>query len=310
MFCNNKGLDWSCVLGVLTLCLVSAASGADIYPVLFTKQKDNVDNLYLAMPNGKTRKITDSPRKDSSAMVSPDGRYIVFSSERVGWWKIWKLDLKDDSFTQLTHASSAEYSPCWSPSGDRIAFVSSRDGNAEIYVMNSDGSNLRNISNNSGNDSHPYWHSNNRIYYSHEIDETSQIVSDTPEGNDLRIHTTGDGHKLMPQVSPSNDTLLFYSDMDGNFEIYSMPLDGGEMARLTNDPLLDIRARWSPDGRRIVFERGDKRRDQHIFTMDADGGNQLQLTSDDYNYAPAFVQNCEYLCLDEREPDRNTHDLH
>jgi TolB protein len=310
MFCHNIRLDSFCALGVLTLLLISvfnSAAGAGEYPVLFTKQKDNIDNLYLATSSGEVQQITDSPRKDSSPMVSPDGRYVVFTSERVGWWKIWKLDLKDRSITQLTDANSAEYAPCWSPLGDRIAFVSSRDGDAEIYIMNSDGSNIRNISDNNGNDSHPYWHSNNRIYYSFEIEGTSQIVSDNPEGSDLQIHTTGDGDKLMPQLSPSGDTLLFHSDMDGNFEIYSTPIGGGEITRLTNNALLDIRARWSPDGQQIVFERGDKRRNQHIFTMNRDGSRQKRLTLHDYNYAPTFVQNCEYLCFGEFEPGRDTH---
>jgi TolB protein len=300
MLCHNAWLDSFCMLGVPTLLLISifgAAAVADEHPVLFTKQKDNIDNLYLATSSGEVRKITDNRRKDSSPMVSPDGRYIVFTSERVGWWKIWKLDLKDHSFSQLTHASSAEYAPCWSPSGGRIAFVSSRDGDADIYVMNNDGSDLRNISNNGGNDSQPFWHSNNRIYYSSEIDGTSQVVSDNPEGNDRQVHTTGDGDKLMPQLSPSDETLLFYSDMDGNFEIYSTPIGGGEITRLTNNALLDIRARWSPDGRQIVFERGDKRRNQHVYTMNRDGSFQKQLTLYDYNYSPTFVSNCDYLCV-------------
>lgn len=288
-------------LAVLFCCAFASIADGEDYPVLFTKQRNNNDNLYLAMPSGPVRKITDNSSKDSSPMLSPDGRYIVFASERVGWWKIWKLDLKDREFTQLTDASSAEYAPSWSPSGDRIVFVSSRDGNSEIYIMNSDGSNLFNLSNNDGNDGYPHWHSNNRIYYSRESGGTSQIVSDNPEGSDLQIHTTGDGEKLMPQLSPSGETLLFFSDMHGNFEIYTTPIGGGEVTRLTNNALFDIRARWSPDGERIVFERGDKRRDQHIFTMNRDGSRQERLTLHDYNYAPTFVLNCEYLCIEEEE---------
>jgi len=303
-----SGLSQTATLAVLCVFAFGSAAEADKFSVLFTKQKSNNDNLYLALPNGQMREITNSSRKDSSPMVSPDGRYVVFASERVGWWKIWKLDLRDGSFTQLTDASGAEYAPCWSPSGDRIAFVSSRDGDAEIYVMNSDGSNLRNISNNDGSDSHPYWHSNSRIYYSQESGGTSQIVSDNPDASDLQIHTTGDDDKLMPQLSPSGDTLLFYSDMDGNYEIYTMSVDGGEVRRLTNNALFDIRARFSPDGQRIVFERGDKRRNHHIFMMDRDGGRQQQITLHDYNYAPVFVQNCEYLCRDGGEPGGGTQD--
>ena len=283
------------MLGIAAIGL-AATTNASEFAVLYTQQVNNNDNIILALPDGERRTVTDHRRKDSSPEISPDGRHIVFASERVGWWKVWKMDLRDGSFTQLTNSSSAEYAPTWSPLGDRIAFVSSRDGDADIYVMNSDGSNLRNISDNNVADATPYWHSDDRIYYSSDVSGTLQIVSDTVEGNDLKLHSTDGIDKLMPQVSPSGDEILFYADVDGNSDVYALSTRGAGTRRLTTDPLLDIRARWSPDGEQIVFERGDKRRNQHIFVMDKDGGNQRQLTTRGYNYSASFVGNCEYLC--------------
>jgi len=94
----------------------------------------------------------------------------------------------------------------------------------------------------------------------------------------------------MPQLSPDGTKLLYYSDKSGNADIYSQPIVGGAATQLTKNPLGDIRARWSPDGKKIVFERGDKRRNQHIFMMDANGSNVLQLSKSGYNYAPSFAQ--------------------
>ena len=275
---------------------LATTTNASEFAILYTQQINNNDNIILMLPDGKRRTITDHRRKDSSPVISPDGRYIVLASERVGWWKVWKMDLHDGSFTQLTDSSSAEYAPTWSPSGDRIACVSSRDGDADIYVMNNDGSNLRNISDNNVDDATPYWHSDDRIYYSSEVSGTLQIVSDTVEGNDLQLHSTDSIDKLMPQVSPSGDEILFYADVDGNSDVYALSIRGAGTRRLTTDPLLDIRARWSPDGEQIVFERGDKRRNQHIFLMDKDGSNQRQLTANGYNYSASFVGNCEFMC--------------
>ena len=100
----------------------------------------------------------------------------------------------------------------------------------------------------------------------------------------------------MPQPSPDGKGVLFYGDKDGNPEIYLMDTqDETKVTRLTNDPLMDIRPRWSHDGQKIVFERGNKKSSQNIFWMDADGKNQKQLTFEGYNYAPSFVANDKYL---------------
>jgi TolB protein len=59
--------------------------------------------------------------------------------------------------TNLTNNPAADYSPVWSPDGSRIAFVSERDGNAEIYVMNAHGSNQVRLTQNPGSDTNPTW---------------------------------------------------------------------------------------------------------------------------------------------------------
>lgn len=281
---------------IIILAMSTSIAGADEYAILYTNQVNNVDDIYLATPDGVHRNITKHSRKDSSPVLSPDGRFLLFTSERVGWWKIWKMDLLDKSVTQLTHSNSAEYAPCWSPDGREIAFVSSRDGNAEIYLMQSDGSNQRNISHTRTDDATPYWHDDGRIYFSSEIDGVLQIVSIAPKGSDRKVLTNGASSKLMPQVSPAGDAILYYSEIDNNVDIYYLDIAAGNAKRLTTDPLLDLRARWSPDGEQIVFERGDKRRNQHIFVMDRNGENQRKITTDGYNYSASFVADCTILC--------------
>ena len=50
-----------------------------------------------------------------------------------------------------------DYWPAWSPDGKRIAFTSNRDGNYEIYVMNADGTGLRNVTQHPGQDNYAAW---------------------------------------------------------------------------------------------------------------------------------------------------------
>ena len=84
---------------------------------------------------------------------------------------------------------------------------------------------------------------------------------------------------------PASGVLAFYSDRDGNPEIYSMNADGSGLMRLTNDPGFDDSPEISPDGRRIVFltARHDPQPrfpnlKYEIYTMDIDGSNVKQLT--------------------------------
>ncbi len=270
-----------------SMLLISAMACADAEaldsPIVFTKQTNNVDDIYLISPEGDLRQVTDNRRKDSSPRISPDGKHMVFTSERVGWWKIWLMDLQQNSFQQLTDSGNAEYAPCWSPDGSRIAFVSSRDGNSEIYVIERDGSKARNLTRRAGDDTMPHWHRDGRIYFSAEVDGIYQAAVIDADGSNRKVLTSGDVNIFMPQPSPSGDRLLFYSDQGDNLDIFTAAMDGSDRQRLTEHPLLDIRPRWSPDGAAIVFERGDKKQSQHIYWMRADGSGVRQLTESGYS---------------------------
>jgi Tol biopolymer transport system component len=76
------------------------------------------------------------------------------------------------------------------------------------------------------------------------------------------------------QTSSDGNLLAFSFEQNGDFDIYSMRPDGSELTNLTNDPgQEDLNPFWSPDGKYIAFER-----ERHIFRMDADGSNVIQLT--------------------------------
>jgi Tol biopolymer transport system component len=78
-------------------------------------------------------------------------------------------------------------------------------------------------------------------------------------------------------ATPPEPHLVFQSNRDGNFEIYSMHSDGSSLMRLTNVPQADVQPRWTPDGSRIVFA-SDRDGNREIYIMNADGSGQQRLT--------------------------------
>lgn len=90
---------------------------------------------------------------------------------------------------------------------------------------------------------------------------------------------TANNHDTMP-----SGIMSFLSTRDGNFEIYSMTVDGTNVKNLTNNESLDFSSNWSPDGNHILFY-SNRDGNNEIYRMDADGKNPVNIsnhTSNDF----------------------------
>ncbi len=139
--------------------------------IAFESHRDGNPDIYVMDVDGAnarrlTRRLTRHREADAGADWSPDGTKIAFRSLRDGHWEIYVMDADGSNVRRLTHHSKASYRANWSHDGTEIVFVSTRDatpatepegGAYEIYVMNSDGSNVRRITNNRVFDGHPDW---------------------------------------------------------------------------------------------------------------------------------------------------------
>ena len=195
----------------------------------------------------------------------------------------------------------------------QIAFVSRRDGNPEIYVMDINGGNPQNLTNHPDRDWDPSWspHGKRIAFVS---DRDGHFLADMPDipsyeiyvmdadgGNQRRL-TNDLSDDRSPSWSPDGKRIVFTSrrkkDADGHFnlEIYVMDADDGNQQNLTNNPGEDRFPSWSPDGKHIVFS---SRRDGHfrgnfgitheIYVMDTDGSNQQRLTENrQYDWHPSW----------------------
>ena len=96
--------------------------------------------------------LTFDESDDYEPIFSPDGEYIIFTSDRDGNKEIYSLELETNVIKNLTNNLGDDWNPRFFHDGNKIVFQSTRDGNWEIYLMKKDGSSQENLSNNPSTD--------------------------------------------------------------------------------------------------------------------------------------------------------------
>lgn len=91
----------------------------------------------MGSDGGGQRRLTYGPHVDERPCISPDGRHVVFVSNRSGAMTLWSVSTATEALLQLPLRTGLAYRPIFSPSGDRLAFFSSRSpgGNHELCIM-------------------------------------------------------------------------------------------------------------------------------------------------------------------------------
>ncbi len=160
---------------------------------------------------------------------SPDGKRIVFASDRMGSFDIWVCDSEGFNPVQLTFDFKAG-SPRWSPDGQRIAFDSFKEaGHSEIYVVNADGGLLRRLTTGNVPSVMPTWSRDGRwIYFCSEGSERSEVWKMPSEGGPP-IQVTKSGGRLAFE-SPDRK-FIFYGGRQGG-GVWRVSADGGEETRV------------------------------------------------------------------------------
>ncbi len=163
----------------------------------------------------------------------------------------------------------------------QIAFVSTRDGNPEIYVMDADGNNQIRLTNHPEEDSSPSWSPDGaRIaFVSNRNGGNYQIYVMDTNGKNMRRLTDG-AYDWRPAWSLDGQWIAFHSKRDEErAKIYLVTPDGSNLRKLAGDILSwDMEAAWSPDSQRIAFVSSRENWGNEIYVMNADGTNQKRLT--------------------------------
>jgi TolB protein len=209
-------------------------------------------DIYRANADGSNlRALTTTPGYDAEATVASDGR-IVFTSVRDGDMEIYSMNADGSDVRRLTHRPGPDGGPFFSPDGKRIVFRGRalvpgrelddyralladglwRPSSLEIFVMDRNGGNVRQVTSNGAANFAPYWH---------------------PDGK--RIIFASNVHDAKGR----------------DFDLYLVNVDGTGLERVTFNDTFDGFPMFSPDGRTIVFasNRNAKTRGEtNIFVAD------------------------------------------
>lgn len=225
-------------------------SGAYVWPIYETF------DIYVADADGSNPEpLIQSEFYDAEATVSPDGRYIVFTSTRSGDLDLWRYEIETGDLLQLTDEPGYDGGAFFSRDSQMIVWRASRaegdelaqyqellkqgvvePGELNIYVMDIDGSNKRQVTDLPGANWAPFFH---------------------PDGQ--RLLFSSNHHKL---------------DEGGReFDIFMIGLDGSNLTRITNSGTFDSFPMFSYDGTKLVFSsnrRVDRApsRDTNVFIAD------------------------------------------
>ncbi len=161
----------------------------------------------------------------------------------------------------------------------KIAFVRS----GEIFLMNPDGSNPVNLTNNLAGDAAPKWSPDGRkIVFTSSRDGNNELYTMNADGSGVVRLTNNAASDAGATFSPDGSKIVFVSDRDGNLEIYTINSDGSNPTRLTDNAANDYSPSFSPDSGKIVFiSNRDSQfvQKQDIYLMNADSSNPVRLTN-------------------------------
>jgi TolB protein len=208
---------------------------------------------------------------------------------------IWSMRPNGTEQVNLTAEPAWDIKPSWRADGRKVAFQSNRvtatnpTGDFEVFVMDADGSHVRQITFNLNDDGDPAWSPDGAmLVFVHQMFSPAEEATGLSnhdlwtmraDGSHQRDVTPDPSAEEQPDWSPDGEKIAFTTTApDGDSAVYTMKPDGSHQRRLTESGL-DAGPSWSPDGRRLAFfSERDGAGNAEVYVMCADGSRETRLT--------------------------------
>jgi Tol biopolymer transport system component len=260
--------------------------------------------LDLATEKVKLLYSTDNEIYTSALRLNSQGEKLVFAQKTAAndeSTEIFTVDIDGQNLERITDNSYWDLYPAWSPDGMRIAFISKRNNDLDIYTMNVDGSNQHLFYDSGSHDADIDWAGDTIVFtssfkiWSIKDDGTglTQVTNPTNAGQwgqanlpigDYDPRLRSDGFKIVFERLEDTESL------HGSYNFFTVNLDGGQETRLTSTNYPQGLASWSHSGDRLVYvvSAMDNEGKYDMYMMEADG-------SDNQSVTPAYFAS-NFLC--------------
>jgi eukaryotic-like serine/threonine-protein kinase len=201
-------------------------------------------------------RITEAAGEETSPTLSPDGSTVVYAMRATGGWDLYSQRIGGRNATPVVNDPRRdEGGPAFSPDGSLIAFHKS-DAVGGIFIAGATGESVRRLTD-FGFD--PAWSPDaKQIAFA-----TEEIIDPSARQADSTSYLVGvgggaprklvDGDAVQPSWSPSGERIVYWSNIGGQRDIYTVAATGGTAVAVTKDPAIDWSPVWSPDGRFVYF---------------------------------------------------------
>jgi TolB protein len=223
--------------------------------------------------------------------------------------KEYKLQIADSDGEEVHNALRSNepiISPCWSPDGTRVAYVSFESRKPVVYVQDLVTRQRAAVANYSGSNSAPAWSPDgSRLAVALTLSGNTQIYLMSAAGGGLQRLTNSDGIDTEPRFSPDGASIYFTSDRSGGPQIYKMSVSGGAAGRITFQGDYNISPRISPDGKTLAFI---SRRDGafQLYALDLATSQEQRLSDTVKDESPSFSPNGRYIMYATESGGRET----
>jgi Tol biopolymer transport system component/DNA-binding winged helix-turn-helix (wHTH) protein len=223
----------------------------------YTQSTTDINIWRMGLPTSSgqgqaSTRLVSSAILDHNPQYSPDGKRIVFASNRSGAYEIWMCGSEGEDQVQLTNfGGPMTGSPQWSPDGRHIVFDSRPEGNADIFVISAEGGKPRRLTFDSAEDVVPQWSRDGRwIYFGSNRNGGLQVWKMPAEGVQATQLTKQGGFEGVE----SPDGRLFYYSKGRNIPgVWRIPVEGGEESLVLDSYKAGVRRAWAVMSGGIYF---------------------------------------------------------